>query len=206
MITKLLLLTAAAALCTTRMNAADCCAKTTDSSCQRADPASHPITDRSVYQLDNTWTDDTGKSMELAALKGRAQVVAMFFTSCQYACPLLVYKMKQIENALPANLRTNVDFLLVSFDSQRDSAAELAKYRGQHELGGRWTLLHGNSGDVQDFAGVLGIKYTQAANGQFMHSNVLTLLNADGEIAYQEPGLTQAIDEMVRHIQQNVKP
>lgn len=206
MTTKLFLL-AATAMLTTSINAADCCPNgASHSCCSTVVPASAPLSDKSVYQLDGAWTTDKGKAIELSSLKGRPVVVAMFFARCQYACPLLVYKLKQIEAAETANIRGKVDFLLVTFDTERDTPAELATYRTQHELGGNWTLLRGDAGQVQDFAAVLGIKYKQDAQGQFSHSNVLTLLDASGEIAYQEPGLTLGADEMVRRIEKTVKP
>jgi protein SCO1/2 len=204
--TKLLLLAASAVLLTSSTFAADCCSKAEPHSCCSAAPqATTPPSDKSVYQLDNVWTNDSGKEVGLSSFTGRPQIVAMFFARCQYACPLLVYKMKQIEQALPQNTRGKVDFLLVTFDSEKDTPAELSKYRAGHDLGEHWTLLHGSAAEVQDFAAVLGIKYKQDAQGQFMHSNVLTLLNSKGEIAYQEPGLTLTTDEMVRQIEQVVK-
>ena len=86
------------------------------------------LTDKSRYQLDSTWTDDQGRAVKLATLRGRPQIVCMFFASCQYACPLLVAHLKQIEGALPENLRTNTGFVLVSFDTERDTAEVLHRY------------------------------------------------------------------------------
>src|ERR1051325_9295583 len=94
--------------------------------------------------------------------------------------------MQQLEAALPANLRTNVGFLLVSFDTERDTPAALKNYRAQHGLAANWTLLHGEADDVLDLAALLGVKFKKDAQGQFMHSNIITVLNADGEIAYQQ--------------------
>src|ERR1051325_1552616 len=156
------------------------------------------LSDKSLYQLDATWTNDHGKPTQLSALKGRPQIVTMFFANCQYACPLLVYKMKQIEAALPENVRTNIGFTLVSFDTERDTPAALHKYRTQRELASNWTLLHGSANDVLDLAALLGVKFKKDAQGQFAHSNVITILNADGEIAFQESGLDLDVKEIVK--------
>src|SRR5215471_2977013 len=86
------------------------------SCCIASEPQKAELTDRSLYQLDSIWTSDAGQPVKLSALKGRPQVLTMFFANCSYACPLLVYQMKQLEAALPQNLRTNVGFTLVSFD------------------------------------------------------------------------------------------
>jgi protein SCO1/2 len=186
------------------MLAADCCAKTgRPACCSEVETAPTALTEKSLYQLDSTWTNDSGAAISLASLKGRPQVVAMFFANCAYTCPLLVHNMKQIEAALPENLRTNVGFVLVSFDSERDTPAALHDYRVQHQLDSRgWTLLHGNPDDILEFAALLGVKFKKDAQGQFMHSNVITFLNSEGEIAFQETGLNvspaDVVDKLVR--------
>src|SRR4051812_6289947 len=58
---------------------------------------SGPLTDKSLYQLDSSWTTDSSQTIKLASLQGRVQVLAMFFTSCQYACPIIVHDMKRLE-------------------------------------------------------------------------------------------------------------
>ena len=162
--------------------------------------ATSSVSDKSLYQLEATWNDDAGRGIPLNSLQGRPQVVTMFFAHCQYACPLLVYKMKQLEAALPQNLRTNIGFTLVSFDSERDTPQALRNYRAQHELGRNWTLLHGNADQVLTLAALLGVKFKADAQGQFSHSNVITLLNSQGEIIYQETGLNLETSELVHQL------
>ena len=157
------------------------------------------LTDKSLYQLDSSWTNDAGAAVKLASLRGRPQVVAMFFANCTYACPLLVYQMKQIEAALPAQLRDNVGFTLVSFDTARDTPTALHAYRLQQGLAPeRWTLLRGGPGDVLELAALLNVKFKKDAQGQFLHSNVITLLNAEGEIVCQQLGLNSDNEEVIR--------
>lgn len=136
--------------------------------------------------------------MKLGALHGKPQVVAMFFASCQFTCPLTVNDLKKIEAALPENLRTNVGFTLVSFDSTRDTPAVLHAYRASHDLNGaNWTLLRGEPDDVRELAALLGVIYKQDAKGDFAHSNLITVLNAEGEIIFQQPGINLPPDEIV---------
>ena len=169
--------------------------------CSRAEVAA-AFTDKSLYQLDTAWTNDAGRAIRLGELKGLPQVVAMFFANCAYACPLLVYQMKQIEAALPESVRTNVGFVLVSFDPERDTPAALRDYRASHGLGaGRWTLLRGEPDEVLDLAALLGVRFKRDANGQFLHSNAITILNADGEIARQLPGLNPDVEAAARLVE-----
>ena len=149
-------------------------------------------TDQSLYLLDSTWTSDVGRQIKLGALRGRPQIVAMFFTHCEYACPILIGELKAIEGKLPPEVLGKVDFLLVSIDAKRDTPAELAAFREKRQLAReRWTLLRGGADDVRELAALLGVNYAEDARGQFAHTNLITLLNADGEIAFQHAGLKQ---------------
>lgn len=149
----------------------------------------------SIYQLDARFTDDSGRAFTLGELRGRPVVLDMFFASCGYACPLLVTDMQAIRAQLPAGVRDRAAFVLVSFDVARDTPAALAQYRAQRSLDGQWTLLHGNDDAVRELAALLGVKYKQEADGMFSHSNILTMLNPQGEIVHQRIGLKGGLDE-----------
>ena len=75
------------------------------------------LTDKSLYQLESVWNSADGGKLKLAELKGKPQVVTMFFARCELACPVLIHDMKRIEAALPSELRGKIGFVLVSFDS-----------------------------------------------------------------------------------------
>lgn len=170
--------------------------------CCREEAATTPLTDKSLYQLGSKWTSDTGKETRLAVLRGRPQIVAMFFTTCEYACPVIVENMKSIEQALPETLRGKVDFLLVSFDVGRDTVDALKAYRVKKQLAtARWTLLRGKEDDVRELSALLGINYKRDANGQFSHSNVITLLKAEGEVVFQQTGLNKDPKETVAAVE-----
>ena len=64
-----------------------------------------------------------------------------------------------------------------------------------------WSLLHGESDDILELAALLGVKYKEEANGQFAHSNIITVLNADGEVVHQLVGLGQDINASVRELE-----
>jgi protein SCO1/2 len=171
------------------------------SCCAEAEPAA-AFSDKSLYQTDSQWTTDAGKQMKLADLKGRPQVVVMFFASCQYACPILVHDLQKIEAALQPDLRARVGFTLVTIDPRRDTPEALANFRATRVLpAATWTLLHGESDDILELAALLGVKYKEEATGQFAHSNIITVLNGEGEIVQQLVGLGQDIKTTVRELE-----
>ena len=149
----------------------------------------------SIYQLDAKFTTDAGQSFTLSELCGRPIVLSMFFASCGYACPLIVSDIQTLRAKLPLEIRDRAAFVLVSFDIARDTPTALAQYRAQRSLDAQWTLLHGNDDSVRELAALLGVKYKQEADGAFSHSNLITILNAQGEIVHQRTGLQGGLDE-----------
>ncbi len=169
--------------------------------CCRELKHSAPIPEQSLYQLDSQWTSDQGRVIRLANLQGQPQVVAMVFTSCEFACPIIVNDMKRIAAGLPPEIRGRVNFTLISFDHERDTPEKLLAFRKRMGLPmAGWTLLRGEADDVRELAALLGVNYRKDARGQYAHSNLITLLNARGEIVAQESGLNIRTEAMVERI------
>ncbi len=165
--------------------------------CRKELPSATP-SESSLYLLENRWTSDLGRNLALGHFRGRLVVLTMFFSTCEFACPLLVQDLKRLEAALPSSIRDQVDFVLVSFDTERDTPEALAAYRARQSLDPtRWCLLTGHPDDVRDLAAILGIRYAKDARGQFMHSNVLTLLDRNGEVSHQEMGLNRPLESLL---------
>jgi protein SCO1/2 len=160
------------------------------------------FTDKSLYQVQSKWTTDAGKEIKFSDLAGKPQVVLMFFSHCTTACPVLVYNLRNIESSLTPAERSRIGITLVSFDSERDTPAVLSQYRKALDLSDNWTLLNGKPDDIRELAALLGVQYKQNADGQFAHSNAITLLNANGEIVFQQTGLDGSPEEMRSHIRQ----
>jgi protein SCO1/2 len=160
-----------------------------------------PISARSIYQLDAAWTDEAGESFRLASLRGHPVVIAMIFTSCGSACPVTVGQMKELEQALSKSMRAETRFVLVSFDSEGDTPSVLHSYLLHSGLDSRrWVLLHGNPGQVRDLAMVLGVSYSQVGPGLFSHSSLVSVLNRNGEIAYQRANLQGIVAEAAQAV------
>lgn len=175
--------------------------------CRRAEPVAKP-TDKSLYQLDSEWTSDVGRKVRLGVFQGRPLVLVMFFANCEYACPVLVNDLKRLQDALPEALRGQVDFALVSFDTERDTPGTLARFRADRGLGtDHWSLLTGRPDDVRELAALLGVNYRRDLRGQFAHSNLITVLDADGEVVHQVVGLNQDLKGAVKALEEaSAKP
>jgi protein SCO1 len=152
-------------------------------------PADEPAA-FSVYHAASVWTDQDGERRPLDSLAGRIQVVGMVYTSCGDACPRMLVDMKRIEGELANGLQDRVGFVLVTLDPERDTPERLAEYaQGARLTGDRWTLLHGDPGDILELAALLGVQYRRLADGEFVHSNLLTVLDAEGQVVHRQVGL-----------------
>ncbi|MBB1471986.1 MULTISPECIES: SCO family protein [unclassified Luteimonas] len=137
----------------------------------------------SVYALPLPLVDQDGRAFDWRERRGKAQLVSMFYTSCQYICPLIVDSGKAIERQLSASERARLGLLLISMDPARDTPAALAKVATQRKLDAtRWTLARPRPQDVRSIAGLLGIRYRLLEDGEFNHTSALVLLDAEGRI------------------------
>ena len=163
--------------------------------------AAKPLAGTSVYNLASAWTDQDGNAVKLASLRGELVVVAMAYTSCKDICPMIVANMVAIEDRLKESSPARVHFVFFSIDSAIDKPERLKAYAGDHGLDlAHWTLYHGDDKAVRELAAALGVRYRRDPNGGFDHSAIISLLDEEGNIAFQKPDAQLDTGEMVEKI------
>jgi protein SCO1/2 len=146
------------------------------------------ISSESIYQLTDTFQTQDSKSVTLSAFAGKPTVVGMIFTHCTYACPRLTTDIKNVESKLKDE-DGKVNYLLVSFDAERDLPDTLKKYARDAGLDKNWTLLHGDEDVVRTLSVLLNIQFAKDAEGNFSHSNIISVLDKNGVLISQKEGL-----------------
>lgn len=156
----------------------------------------------SLYQLAVQLEDQAETKVALSQFRGHPVLIAMFYASCPHACPMLVSKIRRIEQRLTPQARAGLRVLLVSFDGQRDTPEVLrtAAERQGVDLK-RWRLARAEEADVRQVAAVLGVKYRRLSDGSFNHSSLITLLDAAGRPAGRLEGLTEPEAPLVARIE-----
>jgi len=146
--------------------------------------ASEALPSDSIYLLDEGFSDQSGHAFTLADRRGQVQLVAMFYTSCRYVCPLIVDSAKGVEHALSAAERAQLGVLLISLDPLRDDTAALASVASKRKLDPlRWTLARTSEvASVRKVAALLGVRYRALADGEFNHTSALVLLDVEGRV------------------------
>lgn len=173
-----------------------------------AAPVQTPLPKDSVYQLPLRLTDQHGTSLDWRGKRGKPQVVSMFYTSCQFTCPLIVDSGKAIEHALTPVEKTRLGILLISMDPRRDTPAVLMSVVNKRELDvARWSLASPKPNDVRSVAGILGVRYRRLANGDFNHTTALVLLDRDGRIVARTEKIGSVVDpEFIAAVHATLRP
>lgn len=142
-----------------------------------------PLPADSILQLGDKFTAQDGRTFMLAERRGKPQLVAMFYSSCKYMCPLLIDSAKGVDHALAPAERARLAVLFVSLDPGRDTPAVLSATAKKHKLDvSRWTLARADATSVSKIAALLAVRYRKLADGDFNHTSALVLLDADGRI------------------------
>ncbi|MDR3415471.1 MAG: SCO family protein [Nevskia sp.] len=137
----------------------------------------------SVYQLSLRLTTQAGTAAGLDLQRGHPVLLSMFYGSCPAACPMLITGIKVYESHLDEAARARLRVLMVSFDAARDTPDKLQALARLHRVdAARWTFASAGDTDARKLAALLGVRYRRQPDGNFDHSLLITLLDADGRV------------------------
>ena len=163
--------------------------------------AAGELADTSVYHVGGTWIDQDGDSFELESLRGHPTVVLFFYGSCEHVCPMLIHDVQEIEGALSPADRERTRLLLVTINPERDTPEVLRAMATEKGLSlDRYRLVHSDEMHTRGLAALLGVQYRDNRNGQFSHSNLISLLDASGVPVASLEGLQQPNEAFVSAI------
>ncbi len=154
-----------------------------------------PLPANSIYQLSVSFTDQQDRTSRLEDWRGKPVMISMFYSSCQFVCPRIVEALKRTEESLARK----VPILMVSFDPVRDDTAALKAMAEERHIDSRiWTLARTDARNVRKLAATLGIQYRELPSGEFNHSSVIILLDAEGRIVGKTSTLGEADPAFVK--------
>lgn len=171
------------------------------SSCCSTDMGSEEMSDNSVYLLESEWKNEDNRELNITSLQNSNVVLGLIFANCTYACPIIVNDMKKVEALLSEDELTDTKFVLVSIDHERDTPEKLKEFGKRMDLNlKKWDLLAGSESDIRELAALLGFKYKKDDTGNYSHSNMISLLDKNGEIVYQHEGLNEDVSDVANKI------
>jgi protein SCO1/2 len=149
------------------------------------------------------FTNQFGKKVSFADLKGKIIVLDFFFTRCPTICPQLAKAMKRLQNSFIHN-DSIVQFVSVTVDPLHDSVTQLRKWAEKYNVNpDSWWLLTGNRDSIYHFA-ISEIKANIAdvnVDTAFVHTYNFFLLDKERIIRGWYNGLDSAAQKkLVRDI------
>ena len=157
------------------------------------------IPKNSIYQIKSGWKDQNNQSIQLKNFSGQKVIIGMVYTKCPHACPMTISKIQEIEREVNKISKDKYKIVLASFDPKGDTPEHLKNYMKSRKLNEeQWTFLSApNDMTARELAIVLGINYKQLEDGEFSHSNVISVLDASGVRVAKIEGLSAKVDPIV---------
>lgn len=128
--------------------------------------------------------DQDGQAFVTDALQGRWHILFVGFTACPDICPTTLSDMRRVFAQLPAQLRDQLQLVMVTADPARDTPEQLKTYLGYYRAG--FTGLTGEMAQLQRLSKALGLPFVPASqtDGSYnvAHSGNLALIGPDGTL------------------------
>src|SRR5580704_817416 len=130
---------------------------------------------------DTRLVDQNGKTLSLAAFKGKPLIVDFIYTSCPGPCLMETAKLTNVAVRLGADLGWKVTIVSITVDPEHDGPAKLREYA--HEQGADkrgWFFLTGSAADVDRALAGFKMFREKGQDGSVGHLVDMILLGPDG--------------------------
>ena len=147
-------------------------------------------------------TSQDGEEVTLESLRGKVVAVTFFYTWCPDICPLLTDKMARVQDALGSDFGTEVAFVSITFDPERDTPEVLKEYAEAFDADpAGWSFLTGEPGAVREVARRYGVVVLPTGDGGAIdHTMLTTLIDRHGTMRVQYLGYRFDPDEFRRDL------
>jgi protein SCO1/2 len=136
-----------------------------------------------------TLTSQDGAAVSLASFRGKVVALTFIYTECPDICPLLTQKMAQVQDELGADFGKKIAFVSITLDPAHDTPEILkdyAQFWGAKPDG--WSFLTGAPEAVRDVTRRYGVFFSKKEDGSVDHTQLTTLIDADGQMRVQYLG------------------
>lgn len=130
-------------------------------------------------------TDTDGRLVRLANYRGRVVLIAFVYSTCTDACPMLTYRMAQLQAMLKAAglYPRRTAFVSISVDPERDTAEVIAAYSDRFSVDrAGWAFLTDRPERARQALLAYGEWTKPLAGGGLDHPARLHLIDSQGKV------------------------
>jgi protein SCO1 len=167
--------------------------------------------DQDITRTQNIFLNQDSIKVEFPKIiKDKITLLAMVYTHCPDICPMTTHNMQLVQRRLPDNLKARVEFVVISFDPNRDTPAVLKKFAEIRDITfDNWILLSGDKQNTQEVMLKFDVKAIPAdssydENGELsysiIHTDRISLIDQDGRLRSNYKGSTANLDMILDDI------
>ena len=178
------------------------------SGCTQHFPFDKSLTQKNYKLLNQDSTAVTFPSI----IKNKITVMGFIYTDCPDICPLTTHNMQLVEEELDKEGITDINYVLLSFDPNRDRPDVLKKFGDIRDIDfSKWNLLTGESDVVSELLKRFEITTiftdsTYSDDGELsysiMHTDRIALIDQDTNLRKYYRGSKVNISELVDDVKQ----
>ncbi|MCU6709255.1 SCO family protein [Paenibacillus sp. J5C_2022] len=150
--------------------------------------------------------DIDGNAFSMAESNGKVRLLYFYFANCPDVCPPTTYLLSEVQEKLreQGKLGTEVELVSITFDPVRDTPDVIRTFaeRTSVEFDG-WHFLRGGEEETVKIAKdyMVGVTKIEEQN-TFIHTNVVTLIDKDGNIRKRFSGTAEdmSVEEMMKQL------
>jgi len=158
-----------------------------------------------------SFTNQDGKTITNADVKGKIYVVEYFFTTCKGICPKMNENMTKVYQAFKGN--KNVMILSHTVDPKKDTVAAMKEYSERFGANAdQWEFLTGDKKELYDMARysylVTAVDDTGVVDiaADFIHTEKFVLVDGTGHIRGQYDGTDKGqVQQLIGDMQELLK-
>lgn len=132
---------------------------------------------------DVTFQDSKEREYSIDEFKGNYILVTFFYSSCTTVCIDLEMNMSELYDRIPQKfIGTEIDFLSISFDSERDDPATLDIYKNMFFSDGEtWRMARiPDQEQLEELLTEFGVIVIPDDYGNFAHNSAFYLIDRNG--------------------------
>lgn len=167
--------------------------------------------DKNLSNVNTKLIDQNGDEKHFNnVIAGKTTVIAFIYTNCPDICPMTTHNMQLVDEKLLKENITNINFIIVSFDPERDTPEILNKFASIRNIDlKRWGFYTGGKTSIEELMDEFEVKafpsdtsYSSEGKLRYsmIHTDRISLIDYEGSLRKYYSGSKLNLDELYNDI------